>query len=46
MKKKFNSDDNLLLNKILKVHNLTVAVRSLFEKGGRYILSTGFLDEF
>ena len=33
---KFNSDDNLPLNKILKIHNLTIIVRSLFEKGGKY----------
>ena len=32
MKIKFNSDDNLLLNKILKLHNLTVIVRSVFKK--------------
>ena len=32
MKFKFNSDDNLPLNKTLKVHMLTVIVRSVFEK--------------
>ena len=31
MKIKFNSDDNLPLNKILKLHNLTIIVRSVFE---------------
>ena len=33
---KFNSDDNLPLNKILKLHMLTVIVRSAFEKDGEY----------
>ena len=32
MKIKFNLDDNLLLNKTLKLHNLTVVVRSVFEE--------------
>ena len=32
MKIKFNSDDNLPLNKPLKFHMLTVIVRSVFEK--------------
>ena len=36
MKIKFNSDDNLPLNKILKFHNLTVIVRSAFEDGKYY----------
>ena len=27
---KLNSDDNLTLNKILKLHNLTIVVRSIF----------------
>ena len=31
MKIKFNSDDNLPLNKMLKLHMLTVIVRSVFE---------------
>ena len=33
MKIKFNSDDNLLLHKML-----TVIVRSVFEEGGKYYL--------
>ena len=33
MKIKFNSDDDLPLNKILKLHNLTIIVRSVFEDG-------------
>ena len=37
MKINFNSDDKLPLNKTLKLHNLTVIVRSVFEKdGGKY----------
>ena len=34
MKIKFNSDDNLPLNKMLKLHMLTVTVRFVFEKDG------------
>ena len=34
MKIKFNSNDNLPLNKMLKLHMLTVTVRSVFEKDG------------
>ena len=36
MKIKFISDDNLPLNKMLKLHMLTVIVRSVFEKDGKY----------
>ena len=36
MKIKFNSDDNLPLNKILKLHNLTIAVRSVFQEDKKY----------
>ena len=36
MKIKFNSDDNLLLNKILKLHNITIVIRSVFHKGDKY----------
>ena len=36
MKIKFNSDDDLPLNKILKLHNLTVIFRSVFEEDGKY----------
>ena len=35
MKVKFNSD-NLLLNKMLMLHMLTVIVRSAFEEDGKY----------
>ena len=36
MKIKSNSDGNLPLNKILKLHNLTIIVRSAFEEYGKY----------
>ena len=36
MKIKFNSDDVLPLNKILKLPNLTIIVRSVFEEDGKY----------
>ena len=44
MKIKFNSDDNLLLNKKLKLHILTIIGRSSFEEDGRY-KSPVFLEE-
>ena len=38
---KFNSDDNLLLNKILKLHNMTIVmtivIRSVFENMANFI---------
>ena len=43
MKIKFNLDDDLPLNKILKLHNLTIIVRSIFEDGKYY--PQVFLDE-
>ena len=36
MKVKFNSDDNLPLNKILKFLILTIIIRNIFEKDGKY----------
>ena len=44
MRIKFNSDDNLPLNKILKLHTLTIIVRSVFEEDGKYYPQV-FLDE-
>ena len=44
MRIKFNSDDDLPLNKILKLHNLTVIVRSVFEEDGENYAQV-FLDE-
>ena len=35
MKIKFNSDDDLSLNKPLKFHNMTIIIRSVFEDGGK-----------
>ena len=43
MKIKFNSDDDLPLNKQLKFFNLTIIVRTIFEDGKYY--SQIFLDE-
>ena len=36
IKIRFESDDNAPLNKILKLHILTVVVRSVFKKDGKY----------
>ena len=45
MRIKFNSDDNLPLNKILKGHMLTITVRSVLEEDDKYYPQI-FLDEF
>ena len=42
MKIKFNSDDNLLWNKIVKLHMLTIIVRSVFQENGKYYLQVFF----
>ena len=44
MKIKFNSDDDLPLNKTLKLHDLTIIVRSVFEEDGKYYRQV-LLDE-
>ena len=44
MKIKFNSDDNLHLNKQLKFPSVTIIVRSVFEEDGKYYPLV-FLDE-
>ena len=44
MKIKFNSDDDLPLNKILQLHMLKIIVRSVFEEDGKYYTQV-FLDE-
>ena len=36
MKIKFSSNDDLPLNKTLKLHNLTIIVRYVFEEDGKY----------
>ena len=43
MKIKFNSDDNLPLNKPLKFHNMTIIIRCDFSEGGK-IYPQLFLD--
>ena len=45
MKMKFNSDDKLLLNKQLKSLSVTIVIRSVFEKDGKYY-PQAFLDDF
>ena len=45
MKIKFNSDDNLLLKKILKFCILTIIIRNIFEEDGKYYPQV-FLDEY
>ena len=44
MKIKFNSDDNLLLNKPLKFRNMAITTRSVFEEDGKLFLQV-FLDD-
>ena len=44
MKIKFNSDDDLPLNKPLKFHNMTITIRSVFQEGGKLFLQV-FLDD-
>ena len=44
MKIKFNSDDNLPLNKPLKFHNMTITVRSSFKEDGK-LYPKVFLDD-
>ena len=36
MKIKFNSDDELLLNKPLKFHAMTIIIRSVFVEDGKF----------
>ena len=40
MKIKFNSDDDLPLNKTLELHNMTIVVRVVFRKGFCYLKGT------
>ena len=44
MKIKFNSDDNLPLNKPLKFHLMTITIRSVFEEDGK-LYPQLFLDD-
>ena len=44
VKIKFNSDDNLPLNKTLKLHNMTIIIRSVFQEDGKFYPQI-YLDE-
>ena len=44
IKIKFNSDDDLPLNKPLKFHNMTITIRSAFEEHGK-LYPRVFLDD-
>ena len=44
MKTKFNSDNNLPLNKPLKFHLMTITIRSVFEEDGK-LYTQLFLDD-
>ena len=44
MKIKFNSDDDIPLNKVLNFSTVTVIIRNIFEKDGKYYPQS-FLDE-
>ena len=44
MKTKLNTDDNLLLNKPLNLHLLTIIVRCIFEEDGKFYLQL-YLDD-
>ena len=44
MKIKFNSDDDLPLNKPLKFHGMTMMIISVFEEGGK-VYPQVFLDD-
>ena len=44
IKIKLSSDDNLPLKKTLKLHNITIIIRSIFENDGKYYPQV-FLDE-
>ena len=41
---KFNSDDNLLLSKIIKLHNMAIVIRSVFQEDKKYYQQV-FSDE-
>ena len=44
MKIKFNSEDDLPLNKQVKFHNITTIIRSVFEEDGK-LYPQVFLDD-
>ena len=45
LKIKFNSDDNLPLNKPLKFHLMTITIRSVFEEDGKLYLQVSLDDK-
>ena len=45
MKIRFELDDNLPFNKILKLHVFTVIIRSIFEEDDQYVFLDVCLDE-
>ena len=45
MKIKFNSDDNLTLNKPLEFHLMNIIIRSVFEKDGKFFQMIVFFDD-
>ena len=45
MKIKFNSDDNVPLNKPLKFHNMTITIRSVFKEDGKLYPRDDTLNE-
>ena len=44
MKIKFNSDDELLLNKTIEIHSMIIDVRAIFLENDKYYPQV-FLDE-
>ena len=44
IKIKFNSDDNLQLNKLLKFYSMTITIRSVFDEDGK-LYPQVFLDD-
>ena len=44
MKIKFNSDDDLPLNKQSKFHNMAITIRSVFEKDGKLYLKVFYMN--
>ena len=44
MKIKFNSDDDLPLNKMPELHNMTIVVRAVFHENNKHYTQV-FLDE-
>ena len=44
MKSKLNSEDDLPLNKPLKIHEITIVIKSVFEESGKHYPQV-FLDD-